>query len=967
MDGSGSMMDLEDDSSAFTSTDSVFASEGGGSAHPIVPKLLFEVMDAMQAVNMADMGDTASGLILRPEASRVLIHRVAENLSFNPRASRGLYVKQNRELIQELLIYLEEDTLGTQEKLSIIRCHRGYLTAFFNFLIQLHSIPCYLLWLHLEILKETASLLSSEQLLDELAILKALYLVPSSPLEANIGRLSYQALEKCLFERHERPSIKVLNGIESDLQEMNFGCIVSAVGYFPRIKDDDALLQGSSLRSMSVMGRGLSSVRSKDGVRRQTQLIVTPEKKGGSARGMVSSAFSELELMVINSQFGKLYSMLYAIRKHCENSERYTQVCQFLMLICVPYLKTIPFLLDVSRRESRASENVNALIYLPVTQDLLSIYFYGNGLFGVEHPMLACWSACREFSMLVELSQNRDAKNFKEKTCAQAVVCFAGLLNNLLASLEFCSPSFRWLLSVINAQRPRSGSALFVLVFGECLLSPSLLDPALTDGIYYFGIFRDVLIKLVEHGVFFSSPETDMYNNFIRKASSTWDKFWDSWLSTDRGPDLDHQKAIDEHLSLISVEERRGTAAFSAIETCVINVLLDFELDILEEANDEDVVGLKLLFDHLADDIEYLHNTVIGTSVAQQDHSDQGRGRLQFASGDMINIFAYDPDGMARGQHTKTGETGIFPARLVSHPQLPPASLSSQLKEVLSKRMREFQAYLSKTLCEEPLLFWLEASQSELSLDLCSSLCHKFVVDGARCQISFSREAMQKMIDATSDSHPDLKALDLALGMLLAEVSSMLHNYCLEFLSNDAAVPSALARSASDPLCVPSSPQAKGTEHRQQNQGNSAIPRDMRRTTSGGLAPHVTGARKLSLSGTLKGLTFRGKRKGLEDAALMPVGEKTAFLLRRYKEEFTAFLEANHMSEAMACYLLCLETLRSKGKRVQIKIDELRAMGPIASSATDSESVEELLKHLEAELYVSENVFIGNLLADVKD
>jgi hypothetical protein len=49
--------------------------------------------------------------------------------------------------------YLEEDSLGPQEKLRIVRCNQGFLTAFFSFLSSLHSETCVLLFLHLEMIK----------------------------------------------------------------------------------------------------------------------------------------------------------------------------------------------------------------------------------------------------------------------------------------------------------------------------------------------------------------------------------------------------------------------------------------------------------------------------------------------------------------------------------------------------------------------------------------------------------------------------------------------------------------------------------------------------------------------------------------------------------------------------------------------------------------------------------------------
>jgi hypothetical protein len=143
-------------------------------------------------------------------------------------------------------------------------------------------------------------------------------------------------------------------------------------------------------------------------------------------------------------------------------------------------------------------------------------------------------------------------------------------------------------------------------------------------------------------------------------------------------------------------------------------------------------------------------------------------------------------------------------------------SLSTQLAHVLAHRMREFEAFLSKSLSDEPLMFWIEASENQLSALSCRSLYLNYVAPNAKRQICFSRDASEAMRTCLETNPVQLALLDKALALLLAECSTILHQSALDFLSLPSeevkaesppplvSVPSNL--STSPPQQAPSSP-----------------------------------------------------------------------------------------------------------------------------------------------------------------
>jgi hypothetical protein len=154
--------------------------------------------------------------------------------------------KANKGLLRDLVNYLEEESLGPQEKLRIVRCHQGFLTAFFSYLSANRCETCVLLFLHLEIIKDLWSMLSSSSLRDEILELKMLYIDSNSSLFANISAEACRALTEGL-KSEEKLSFRCLSLIEQEINEMVFGFLQNSRYFFERLPDDHPLLQGCFL------------------------------------------------------------------------------------------------------------------------------------------------------------------------------------------------------------------------------------------------------------------------------------------------------------------------------------------------------------------------------------------------------------------------------------------------------------------------------------------------------------------------------------------------------------------------------------------------------------------------------------------------------------------------------------------------------------------------------------------------
>ncbi len=858
---------------------------------PPVPSLSLSSGDLRRPSEMEpSTGANASVTVLTKDGN-VVLSAVGLSSAPVPGPPLGQFKDENRSVLRDLVNYIEEESLGLQEKLRVIRCSGAFLRAFLAFVRHLQAENCFLLWLNIECIKDFWHMMETDTLVAELRALKLLYIDSNAPLFANISILAAKAAEASLTSG-ERPTLRVLHHIETEVQEMMFGNLQNARDYFSRLADDDPLVGGPCLRDLPSVGRGLSASRSKERDTSGRRVFSTMARVSEEPRGYSSAAYSDFEKLVINTELRTLYYILQTVRGQLEAAD-YTVLCRQMLFTCAPYVKTIPFCLHVASNETAQKETLllnSALtaIEMPLTVDLLTLYFY-EPCFANGQLFLGHWTACPEYEELAALSRKRAAGGKEHKLNARAVRAFAVLVPRLYQSLQLVPLSFRWMLRAIGLLKQRASSAVFVLVLSEHLLRG---PAAAGDAGHYYGVLRNVLVKLVERTFFFESAETAVYNAFLAQVRDAWETFWAQWLPASNSSEMNAGKTMDEYANGVAVERLRGTSQFSEAEDRVLRILK---------------AQMLRFSGPLADLLEAV--------VLDADEESPPPPPQQQAAG---------------------GE----------QPQQLRAKLSQQLATVLSTRMREFQAFLSKALCDEPLMFWTEASQNQLSAELCRSLFENFIGNGARCQIAFSRAAVEQMAACLGQPEPRLEELDACLTQLLAECSTMLHDSALEFLSS------------SEVEQIPQQPQQQ--QHQQHH-----TPPSSPKATGGGLRA-TEQRRKLSLStNMMRMMPFKSKRKVLEEVAQLAPDAKMTFLMKRHRSELHAFLQQAKMTEELSSlekYCACFDTAALRPARQSQRVEEL-----IKSGVLSGASVHETMAQLQPKLIPVCNLFIAHLLGSEQE
>ncbi len=517
----------------------------------------------------------------------------------------------------------------------------------------------------------------------------------------------------------ERLTVRCLAYVEQEVNEMVFGNLQSSRAFFEKLPDSHPLIQGQSLRDMPTIGRGLSSSRSKDQAVTSAQRRVTTMMSSSDGPQSVAEG--------VFSDLDKLVweievSLVYNVLvalRPVLEPEDFSLVTRHFMYICGSILRVIPLCLHAAAKET--SKREASVLSHTVESSTISLPLTIDLAVMFFYDDAAFGSGSLQFwSLFSSCSEFKELIELSSKRLAGADLKLTKKAVQLFPAL---------LERFYESANLMSSAFLWLLraiEYFKSRASQAVLVLVVGEQLvrqkhYFLLVFRDVLIRLAERSSFFSSPETTILNHFLGHARESWELFWEN-IFPPQSAEFTARKVMDEHLSWVSIEAIRGKPAFTQSEEKLLQLLKQHE-------------------NHLAHIPEFVE-LVASVQPLQS------------------------PDELRQSAEALKNE-----------------SLSTQLAHVLAHRMREFESFLSKSLSDEPLMFWIDASENQLSALMCRNLYVNYIAPNAKRQICFSRDAAENMQRCLENNPVQLAALDKALALLLAECSTMLHQSAIDFLS----------------------------------------------------------------------------------------------------------------------------------------------------------------------------------------
>lgn len=466
-------------------------------------------------------------------------------------------------------------------------------------------------------------------------------------------------------------------------------------------------------------------------------------------RTLVHDSYSEVERLSLNGRWSIWYAMLSVARRRSENRQRYADLVQGVLLMCVPHGTCVNDFLDwVIEEEANSGGGANTIVYgahsmvnLPIVADLLACLFYGGGggvssqchgfLNGLLNNNAAIAALVTISAELANLRHAASPNARKERKCImEALQAMAAFVDQLGEALPLLPPHIRAIFQSLESRSRAAGGGL----------GPSLLVAVVNAGLqsmtaYMVAVLRDVLVKLAQNDGFINSEENLPYNNFVSLARPSWTYAWNAWVKGH--PQV--PKVTFWCLNRLRALKVRATPAFRAAEERICEFVQNALEDIKAEKG-----GLEVFFERIA-------NTPAPSPAL---------------------LLPASPSPSPSPTPTPTPSTA---------PQL-----SSQVQNVLATRLREFEIFLGDQFVEELLLFWNEANAIGPLEAKCRSLFHKYVAPGAPAQIPFSSGNVKDMEisleNGGDNDNDDEEGLSLSLFRLMGEVSVMLHDHAMDFL-----------------------------------------------------------------------------------------------------------------------------------------------------------------------------------------